>query len=428
MMDGVLTPALDILAKLILVLGVLVALLILDTELTVILFLTVALIYFFIFNIFKGSLENLGKNRFINASNSFNAADEALKSYKEIKVFRSHNYFIKKFDQLSHKTSISNAKLGAVSILPSYFVEIIAFISFLIILLYQNFLGTSINDSLPIIGLYGLAAYRVVPQAQQIFNQYNTIKVNFNVFKELMPDLKNYNEGKHHPNLNDKKNNNLFKSLRFSNVTFGYSKTSNILEKVDFELKSKTKIAILGKTGSGKSTMIDLLLGLLNTSSGDIFFNNKPLRSNLKLWHSLLAYVPQNIFLLDKTIIENIAFGVDKRNIDLEKIKYAAKIAMIDDFIDMLPDKYNTIIGENGSTLSGGQRQEWELQGAIYRNPKIIILDEATSALDDATSKKLIEGLKNTIETILIITHDKKLTKYFDSCFLINDGVLKKTK
>jgi len=214
------------------------------------------------------------------------------------------------------------------------------------------------------------------------------------------------------------------KKIKIENLSYRYDqKLPNILNKINFDITKGEKIAIKGQTGSGKSTLVNIISGLINPSQGRILVDGTLINSeNIKNWQKNIAIVPQTVFLTDASILENIAITVDVDSIDIEKVKYSAKIAQIDSFINSLPNKYYEKVGERGVRLSGGQRQRMAIARALYRDAKLIILDEPTNALDTETEKLVMNSISKLSKdiTLIMISHSDVLLKYFDRTIDLN--------
>jgi ABC-type multidrug transport system fused ATPase/permease subunit len=268
----------------------------------------------------------------------------------------------------------------------------------------------------------------LIPAFQIIFSGFN--KINFST-KGLDDILFRLNENK---NLKiSKKTNNKLQiknEIKIDDLDFIYPNSNRMaLNKINLIIQSGEKIGIVGSTGSGKTTLIDVLLGLLNPTNGEISLDGNGIsKLGLKKWQNSIGYVPQNIFLSDKTIAENIAFGLSKDELDIKRVKEVCKIANLHSFIsEELEQKYFTEVGERGVRLSGGQRQRIGIARALYNNPSLLVLDEATSALDNITEKLIIESIANHFKSIttIIIAHRLNTIKNCDCIFYLENGKIK---
>ena len=261
----------------------------------------------------------------------------------------------------------------------------------------------SFNSTLPIVSLYVFAGYRLMPAIQQIyeaFTQLTFIRPSLDKLCEDLQNLKSFNENKDQEILPFKK------SINLRNIHFSYPNTPRItLSELNLSISAKSTVGIVGVTGSGKTTMIDIILGLLEPQKGTLEIDGKVVtKKNIRSWQSSIGYVPQQIFLSDDTIASNIAFGLETEDINQEAVEKASKIANLHEFvINELPKKYQTKIGERGVRLSGGQRQRIGIARALYHNPQLLILDEATSALDNQTEKAVMDAINNLGKNITII-------------------------
>ncbi|MDD4467190.1 MAG: ATP-binding cassette domain-containing protein, partial [Candidatus Pacebacteria bacterium] len=213
--------------------------------------------------------------------------------------------------------------------------------------------------------------------------------------------------------------------IRIENVSYTYPKsTQEALKNVSFAVKKGEAVGIIGPTGCGKTTIADIILGLLEPTKGKIEVDKKNIRENIDGWQKNIGYVPQFIYLSDDTIYNNIAFGIDKEKIDKSRLLKAAKVACLDDFVKKLPKGLDTFIGERGIRLSGGQRQRIGIARAIYHNPEILVMDEATSSLDNITEKYVIEAIERLKKgrTVIIIAHRLTTVKNCDILYMFKEG------
>jgi ATP-binding cassette subfamily B protein len=262
-----------------------------------------------------------------------------------------------------------------------------------------------IYDILPVLGSLALGAQRILPLVNQVYQAHSA---NRGIAYSLIDVIKILEKKDY---LLDTKSNINFsfkKSIILKNLNFSYKKDNTyVLQNLNFEILKGSKVAITGPSGSGKSTLLDLIMGLLEPTDGEIIVDNFSIKNNKDQWQKKIAHVPQFIYLADVTITENIAFGIPKDKIDLDKVIKASKQAQIHDFIESRELGYNEIVGERGVKLSGGQRQRLGIARALYKEAELLILDEATSALDNETEDsfiKIIDNLEKNI-TVLIVAH-----------------------
>ena len=308
--------------------------------------------------------------------------------------------------------------------LPRFFLEALAFGGMMIVILYLIITKGKFSSAIPIIALYAFAGYRLIPALQKVYISITQIRFVGPVINSLYYDFTKLETNK----IKKRNNNFLFKkAISLENICYNYPKSSRkILSDINLTIKAGSKVGLLGDTGSGKTTIIDLVLSLLKPSKGYLKVDNNVIdENNQRDWQSIIGYVPQSIYLSDDSIEANIAFGEDPEKINHKTIERVSKVANLHNFVENeLPKKYKTIIGERGIRLSGGQRQRIGIARALYNNPKILVLDEATSALDDSTEKSIMEGINNLGKdiTIIMIAHRLNSLKICDKLFKIHKG------
>ncbi len=383
--------------------------------------------YVLIYKLLKRLLIRIGKEKFKTNTDRFNAVNEVFNAIKEVKLSNLEEEYIKRFSKpsLTHANNGSTARL--VGSLPKFAFEIIAFGGMFLVILYLLKTYENIETILPKIALFAYAGYRILPSLQLVYSSITAIKY-------ATPSINNlHREFRIYKNRINKKNNlsNGFlfpkESITLNNIKFRYPKSDkDILKDISIKIHANQLIGFVGFTGSGKTTLIDIILGLLSPDSGNIRIDDQNLgMKDLKNWQASIGYVPQSIYLSDESIEANIAFGFNKKEFNFERIRSVAKIVGIDKFIvDDLPDKYKTIVGERGVRLSGGQIQRIGIARALYKKPKVLILDEATSALDNITENNLMNEIYklNNQMTILVVAHRLSTVQKCDEIFLLDKG------
>jgi ATP-binding cassette, subfamily B, bacterial PglK len=303
---------------------------------------------------------------------------------------------------------------------PRYVLDTIAFgtILTIMIVLYTQ----DASQVIPVVGVYAFAGYRLMPALQQIYRHVTKARFHTSVLATVKQDLENSSV-----TFPDEVQRLKFEDrLELTNIAFKYpTAKEDLLKNLSLTVKRNSSVAFVGSTGSGKTTIVDILLGLLPPDQGQILVDGIPLtKDNLRNWQANLGYVPQTIFLSDGTIAQNIAFGVGQDSLDMNAVIQAAKIANLHEFVETLPDGYNTLVGERGVRLSGGQRQRIGIARALYHDPSVLILDEATSALDNVTEEAVFQAIKNVMgkKTVVMIAHRISTVRECDTIFVLEKG------
>ena len=286
-------------------------------------------------------------------------------------------------------------------------------------------MGKDISEIFVIIGVFFFASTRLLPSISKIAQSVQSIKFNSAVvdlvYRELVDFKTIQNNKKKEEPLFDEF---IFNNINFENVSFSYStKKKKILNNINIEIKKGDKIGVIGKTGSGKSTFLNLFTGLLEPEDGKIKVNQTEIKNSLSSWQKLIGYVPQNVSIIDESVLFNISLEEDYNKIDLKKVDEVLKSVDLYDFIYSLPKKVHELAGENGKNFSGGQCQRLGIARALYKNTKVIVLDEATSALDEKTETEILKKLfKHKNYTIVTISHRKNSIKDCNKIFEIKES------
>jgi ABC-type multidrug transport system fused ATPase/permease subunit len=383
--------------------------------------------YGIIYYFSKNFLHYLGKQSTKSNVSRFDIISEAFSSIKEIKFSAAEKNYIDRFKEYGKIYARTESAASTISILPRYLIEGLSFS--LVILIFLFYIGTSqkVDTFVPTLALYAFASYRLLPALQNAFYSITHIKWSEASFEKIYFDLKNL---KKDDNINSKNKISFDKSIILNNVSFKYPQAkNNSIKNINITIPVLSKVGIIGKTGSGKTTIADIILGLLAPENGTLRVDGALINhNNRQSWQKNIGYVPQQIYLGDSSVATNIAFGVKINDISQKAIEKASKLAGIHDFImEELPDNYQTSIGERGVRLSGGQRQRIGIARALYHQPKLLILDEATNALDNFTQNSILDSINNLEKkiTIIIITHQLNAVKNCDIIYFLESGKLK---
>jgi ABC-type multidrug transport system fused ATPase/permease subunit len=416
-----------LISSILVVFAILILLLLVNIKITLIVVLTLGFTYLLIFFFVKRPLKKLGQKRLQNNQLRFKAVSEAFGAVKEIKVGGLEQSYIKNFSNYAKIFATTQSFAAIIGQLPRYILEAVAFGGILLVILYTIFLTGSLNNHLPIISLYVFSGYRLIPAMQQIYTaitQITFVAPGINKLYEEVEKIILHNENQDQDLLS-------FKNvIELKNIYFSYPNTTRTaLQNINVVIPAKSKVGLVGTTGSGKTSTIDIILGLLSPQKGTLKVDGEIITShNLRSWQNLIGYVPQHIYLSDDTVAANIGFGEDVKDINLDLVEKAARIANLHEFvINELPNQYKTNIGERGIRLSGGQRQRIGIARALYLNPQVLIFDEATSALDNQTEKAVMDAVNNVSRNITIIkvAHRLNTVKDCDKIFLFEKGRLK---
>ena len=386
-----------------------------------------AISYFFLF---KGVRNRLNKNGIaISEVNEerFRLMNEGFGGIKDLLLMGRDNDFINRFNKSGKTLAYSQGTNAALAQAPRYFVELLAFGSMIVLILY---LIASHNGNLgmilPILSVYAIGIIKLLPAFQQIYSSIAIIKANIPAFESIQQDLY---DSLHKESKSQKFEQNYLNpkdSISLENITFTYpNKEEPALDKLDMLIPSNSVIGIVGPSGSGKSTLIDILLCLIEPQKGHLKIDDEIINhQNRRSWQNTIGFVAQTIFLSEGTIAENVAFGIPENEIDLDQVQKVLKLAHLSDFISTLDKGIHTKVGERGVQLSGGQRQRIGIARALYHNAEVLVFDEATSSLDGITEKMIMEAIHNFSgkKSIVLIAHRLKTIKKCDKIFFINKG------
>jgi len=421
-MIGVVLQALVVVSKSVIIVFICLLLAFIDPVVAVVSTGILLLSYTVIHKLVKNKVSSIGAALTTANFLLYKTADEAMSAIKYIKLRGYEKKFSNFFHTPAKEISIYDTKSSLISIFPRYILEIIVFGGMVVIVIIN--MRHSSHEVMSVVSLYALSGYRIMPAMQAVYSGIISIRYNLSAIDLLISDLSRKGVA-----INPEYNQAFVKfnkKLIIDNVCFSYTGTEQlVLDCLNVEIEKNTTVGIVGVTGSGKTTLIDILLGLLSPNDGDVIVDGvKITEHNLKDWQKNVGYVPQSIYLMDDTIKQNIVFGIADDRINHRQLRKVIEMTNLDSFISTLPKKYETFIGERGVRLSGGQQQRIGIARALYHNPEVLVLDEATSSLDNITENAImdaIHGLSHK-KTIIMIAHRLSTIKKCDVIHVINNG------
>lgn len=382
------------------------------------------LIYFAV----RQPLSRFGRWRQQANMKRYKVTQETFGGVKDVKVRGIEQLMVERFEKPSLITARQEIRIDIIKAIPGFFMQAFVFGGVVAIMLYLLAAYGSMEGALPVLATFAFAGYRLMPALQSIFRNLTSLRSMAPALEALIQDLRHlapYNAAADVPE--GKRMAAPEKGLRLEGVYYKYPNADSwALKNLTIDIKAHQQVALVGATGSGKSTTVDLILGLLTPQKGCIYVDGTVIdASNVRLWQRIIGYVPQDIFLSDDTVAGNIAFGLPEHQIDHEAVVKAAKTANLHDFIlEELPQGYQTFVGERGTRLSGGQKQRIGIARALYYDPEVIVMDEATSALDNTTERVIMEAVDNLAgkKTVIMIAHRLTTVRNCDIIYYLHRG------
>ncbi|MBO5552093.1 MAG: ABC transporter ATP-binding protein [Lachnospiraceae bacterium] len=355
------------------------------------------------------------------------AIEEALGAVKDIKILHREKYFVDKFTYGGEQKMDALIHTNFFGAVPKYLIEMVCMAGILAVMIGKALSGTDMNTIVPELAAFAVAAFKLLPSVGKIANYFNGISFLMPSIDLIYHDLKEtedmlefeYKDETNAPDLTEADR------IVADRLSFSYPNTEkDVLHDVSFEIPTGSSVGLIGTTGSGKSTLADVILGIFFPKSGCVRYGTMDVHEYPMTWAKRLAYIPQTIFLSDESIRENIAFGIERDDIDDDKVWEAAGEAQLTEFIRSLPDGLDTKVGERGVRLSGGQRQRIGIARALYGDPEFLVLDEATAALDTETERAVMEAIDSLHgrKTMLIIAHRLTTIRNCDRIFSVENG------
>ena len=389
--------------------------------------LPITLFYYF----YRNKLKFKGKQLRLLIGKKFKMINQALGSFKELKLMAREKFFQKKFLKINFEIEKLSLFSYIITSTPRLFLEVTALLSIAIVSVVLYLSENNSGSIIPLISLLAVTAVRLVPSLNTITSSLTTMryrKPSFDIIAKELQEAKQEKKQLNNRSLENKNSQNEIrfeKEIVFKNVHFNYFKADKtVLKNINLKISKGSQVGIIGRSGAGKSTFIDLLLGLMEPQKGSISIDDTNLNENTKSWQKKIGYIPQDIYILDDSIKNNISFGTDEDKIDENLINKALRMSQLERFVFSLPEKENTIVGNRGVKLSGGERQRIAIARAIYNSPDILILDEATSALDIDNENKILKEIKENLynKTKIIISHRNNTLKWCDVIYVIENG------
>ena len=432
LVHSVLFPAIQLVSNGLVALFLLALMVVVDPMLAVSVALVIGVAYATLFYTVRHFIQRIGEENRIANRERFKVAQEAFGGVKDVKVAGLEGVFVERYREPSLAMTRRQVAIQMLSDLPSFVMQALVFGGIMVILLYFLASRGGLQEALPFFSLYVLAGYRMMPSLQSIYRNLAQMRYNAPVLETLHPDLRLMQLG-HAENASESRVSDemgplgLREDLELTDINYRYPGAGRrALKEVSMKIPACTTVGLVGPTGSGKTTLVDLILGLLQPESGVLSADGKQLTPDLcRAWQRSIGYVPQHIYLSDDSISHNIAFGIPADRIDKIAVERAARAANLHEFVSKeLPHGYDTLVGERGVRLSGGQRQRIGIARALYRNPDILILDEATSALDNLTEQAVMDAVYNLGQkkTIILIAHRLSTVRECDQIFYLERG------
>ncbi len=419
---NIVMPSLIIFTEILVLIGIVLLLLYVETKSTLYVFGIILFLTIFYYLIINRKLKKWGQERVFHDGKKIQNLTQGLHGIKTVKIFNQEQHFLNKFNYNLSLSAKANQYATLVSQLPPILIEFIAIVLIITFMIFNVQASSNISEYFPKLALFAAAAFRIMPSISRLIINFQTIKFGMPAVHKLHKEFPLKSEK--HDTKNSNKHLNFQNEINISNLFFKYpNNNENTLEEVNLKIRFGETVGIVGKTGEGKSTIVDLICGLLIPQKGNILVDNNDIQNNLKSWQLQIGYVPQNIYLLDDTIKENIIFGRKVDNLTDNNLHNSINLAQLNKLVSRLPEGIDTFVGDRGTRLSGGQIQRIGIARAIFNNSKILIFDEATSALDIETEKNFVSDIYKlkAEKTLIIISHRLSILDHCDRIYRIKD-------
>jgi ABC-type multidrug transport system fused ATPase/permease subunit len=426
---GVLMPALVLLTEGIVLAFVLILLAAVEPMIALTIFVLLGTVALTFIRVVKPVLNKAGRLRSTSSGSRIKWVNQALGSIKETKLLGREEFFIRKFHESTERYAQSGLTANILNNLPRLIVEIVAVSAILAVFLVAQNQSRNLQDLLPVLVLFSLAAMRLMPSVNRMTPAFNQLRYWFPALETVHHDLRtasyrNRRVTEESASM-DRTNEVLASEVALRNVCYRHPGSHSwSVRDVSLTIPRGSSVAFMGPSGAGKSTLVDLILGLIDPDDGEILIDGRPLNEIRTGWQRKIGYVPQSIYLTDDTVRRNVALGVTESEIDNVRVWTALRGARLDDMIRRLPEQLETEVGERGIRLSGGERQRVGIARALYHNPDILVFDEATSALDIRTEREIVDTINALTgeKTVIVVAHRLSTIRNCDTIFMIEDG------
>lgn len=422
----VMQPSLQLISQFFVVGMIITTLIVVDPMLAFISGVVVGIVYMLIYFTVRKRTVEAGDTVSIVNREKLEILQQSIRGIREVKLMHVEDWYENRLNHATQKGLNASSYISLAGDLPRFIVETIIFLAIVGLALFLLMSNGSEGSVVSTLSFYAMAGYKILPAAQTIYKSLTTLKGHGKVVWEVSEEFQKASQYSQSSLEKPTDKIALNKELKVSNISYTYpGEQKTAIENLSLDIKANTLVAFVGGSGAGKTTVANLICGLISHEKGDITVDGHALEGlNVKKWQHSIGYVPQNIFMTNDTVTRNITFGVKAKDIDLERVKIAAKRANIHTFIEQLENGYETIIGENGELLSGGQRQRLAIARALYREPSMLILDEATSALDNITERNILKEIQSLSKsmTVIMIAHRLSTVENCDDIFILADG------
>jgi ATP-binding cassette, subfamily B, bacterial PglK len=424
----VILPGIQVVTSAIISTCIVTLLFVIDHEVALVVTGTLGGSYLLLYGLVYRKLSRLSQKAQQARRTQFKVASEAFDGIKELKLFGKEGVFVEEYSRWARRNARLETISRAISQVPRYGIEMLAVSGVMGFILYLVATRQNLSPWMPILVVYVVSGYRMLPAMQQIFSGFTTMQYNIPILDALHADFTGLHSAPGRPPSADSRPGfGRIDSIALHDVAFRYPQGADpAISNLDLLVERNTTVGLVGPTGSGKTTLVDIVMGLLKPLAGELAVNGIAVTpGNVADWQARIGYVPQHIFLFDDTVARNVAFGVPDAEIDYAALEKALKIANLHDYVmHALPDGYDSVLGQRGIRLSGGQMQRIGIARALYRNPEILVLDEATSALDGVTESAVMDAIQRLSHklTIIIIAHRLNTVRNCDIIHFVDNG------